>query len=84
MPQSIIKTLSACLLAGALVLLAGGCSSKYSNDLTPELSSYASSEKQDQYKHARVINNNSRQFWDDLSRVLLLEETSQLSRYPVP
>ncbi|MEL7088356.1 MAG: hypothetical protein AAGL98_07940 [Planctomycetota bacterium] len=82
--QSLTKTLSACVLAGACVLLVGGCSSKYSSDLTPELTSYARSDAQYRNNQAKTVEHNGRQFWDDLSRVLLLEEPSQLSRYPVP
>ena len=83
MPHSIRKSFVAGVSAAALALLVGGCTN-YSSDLTPELQSYAATAEQDRNRQARVIDNNSRQVWDDLSRVLLFEETSQLSRYPVP
>lgn len=83
MMLSFRRTLVATFLVGAF-LVAGGCSSKYSNELTPELDSYAASEGQDKNQYAHVIDSNNRQIWDDLARVLLLEEPSSLVRYPVP
>ena len=76
-------TLTATLLAAAL-LLAGGCASGYSGDLTPELASLAQSEEQDANRYAREIDNNTRSIWDDFARILLLDMNSRLNPYLMP
>ena len=38
--------------------------------LTPELQSYSESSEQYSNRHARVVNNNTRQIWDDLENIL--------------
>ncbi|MEM1027881.1 MAG: hypothetical protein AAGJ38_07335 [Planctomycetota bacterium] len=76
-------TLTATLLAAAL-LLAGGCATGYSGDLTPELASLSGSEQQDANRYARVIDNNTRSIWDDFARLLLLEKTSRLNPNVMP
>ena len=77
------RILPAAILAGAVVSTLGGCATGYSRDLTPELDSYADSSEQDYNRYARVIDNNTRQAWDDLANVLLINETSMLTTYPV-
>jgi hypothetical protein len=77
------RLLSAALLAVTLTFVLGGCASGYSTDLTPELDSYAHSSEQDYNRYARVTDNNTRQIWDDLANILLLNETSMLTSYPV-
>ena len=52
--------------------------------LTPELHSYAESGEQFSNRHARVVNNNTRQIWDDLENIFLLNRTSRLHRFPTP
>ncbi|MEM6853287.1 MAG: hypothetical protein AAF593_02660 [Planctomycetota bacterium] len=76
-------TLTATLLAAAL-LLAGGCATGYSGDLTPELASLTQSEEQDANQYARVIDNNTRSIWDDLSRLFFLDKTSRLNPNVMP
>ena len=70
--------------------IAGGCSedrvtaSSVRSDPSPELQSIAMSHGQRENEHARVIDTNLRQVWDDLDMILLLDNPSQGSRYPVP
>ena len=69
-------------LALASALLATGCGTR--GDLTPELHSYTGSIEQDRNTVARVVDNNTRLIWDDIYRVLLLDRTSDLTRWPTP
>jgi hypothetical protein len=78
------RGLTAVLLAAGCTLVLGGCASRYAGDITPELDSYAHNSTQDYNRYARVIDNNTRQAWDDLANFLLLNETSGLTEYPVP
>lgn len=80
---AIQRTLTAALLAFAL-LLASGCATGYSGDLTPELASLTQSEEQDANQYARVIDNNTRSIWDDFARALLLDKNSRLNPVVLP
>ncbi|MEM7625131.1 MAG: hypothetical protein AAF333_05830 [Planctomycetota bacterium] len=78
------KSFSACLLAGAVVLLIGGCTNKYASDLTPELDLYSESGEQASLRQSRIVDNNGRLISEDLAKVFLFKEGSQLTRFPVP
>lgn len=80
---AIQRTLTATVLVGA-ILLAGGCASSYSSDLTPELASLTQTEQQDANQYARVIDNNTRSIWDDFARLLLLDKNSRLNPVLMP
>ncbi|MEM9882963.1 MAG: hypothetical protein AAF800_08610 [Planctomycetota bacterium] len=77
------RTFLAGLLAASL-LLAGGCATGYSTDLTPELESAGMTREQVENRNARVIDNNFRSIWDDLARAMLLDRTSGLQPAYVP
>ena len=83
MMLAIRRTLTATLLAGAL-LLASGCATSYGTDLTPELASLSQTEEQDANQYARVIDNNTRSIWDDFARLLLLDKNSRLNPVLLP
>ena len=84
MPTIFRRVLPALLLSAAAVVCLGGCTQRYAGDVTPELDSYAHNSTQDHYRYARVIDHNTRGIWDDLANFLLINEPSQLHRYPVP
>lgn len=75
------RVLTVAILAGA-GLMVGGCS--YRSNMTPELDSMAASSEQDYNRYARYIDNNTRSAWNDLQRLLLLDRSSRLTKYPVP
>lgn len=75
----------------AMVMLAGtGCSrdritaSSVRRNMSPELASMAHQSQQRKNMHARTIDTDTRQIWDDLDSVLLLNRPSRMSIYPVP
>lgn len=53
-------------------------------DMSPELSTLDSTPGESKNNHARVIDTNTRQIWNDLDRILLLDRPSHLSLYSVP
>ena len=77
-----LRLLPALALAGTAVLAAPGCGTR--GDLTPELHSYSGSAEQDRNTVARVTNNDTRLIWDDIYRLMLLDRTSTLHRFPTP
>jgi len=74
------------LLAVALV----GCKSNeitaksVRSNMSPDLESIAEMREQRKNTHARTINTNWRQLWDDLDHILLLDHPVRLSEYPIP
>ncbi len=94
MPRSVSALCCAVLLTG-LIVTAPGCESEPKSvdpvsveeirkDMTPELFSTGKSEGQAANHNARVIDNNTRGIWDDLSRLFFFDETSPLTPYPTP
>ncbi|MEX0744229.1 MAG: hypothetical protein WD118_01395 [Phycisphaeraceae bacterium] len=72
-----------------LTLVFAGCHSPTSAagvraNYSPELHSTARSFEQHQNNEARTIDTNLRGFWDDGSRLLLLDRPLRLSPYPIP
>lgn len=53
-------------------------------DMSPELKSIADMAEQRKNAHARTINTNKRQIWDDIDHFLLLDKPSRLNEYPIP
>ncbi|QNN23647.1 hypothetical protein HED60_15645 [Planctomycetales bacterium ZRK34] len=53
-------------------------------DMSPELSTLDATPEESKNNHARVIDTNTRQIWNDLDRILLLDRPSHLSLYSVP
>ena len=51
---------------------------------TPELSHLTASDAQIRNEHARVLDTYWRAAKDDLNRLLLLDETTELHPYPIP
>lgn len=79
--------LAALSLAAALSL--GGCSNRITpdsvrSDMSPELQSMAMTAEQRKNTHARALDTTARQFWDDLDFLLMIDQPSRLSIYPVP
>ena len=79
------------LPAAALLLAAGlltACSSTSPRairaDVTPYMDSLARNTELDKNQYARVIDHNTRSAWDDLARILLIDETSRLNYITVP
>ena len=81
------------LLAAAgltLALAVGGCSenrvtaASVRANPSPELESMAMSHEQRENDHARTLDTNLRQVWDDLDMLMLNNEPSHGSRYPIP
>ena len=67
----------------------GGCSEPTMvetllNNMSPEFESIALSHEQRIIRHARAIDTNGRQLWDDLDNVFLLDRPLRLSPYPIP
>lgn len=81
-------------LAGGLLVLGGGlmaagCQQPVTADRvrsnpTPELESISMSTEQRKNAHARTVDTNLRQLWDDFDSVLFLDRPLRLSRYPIP
>lgn len=76
------------IAAGSVLLLSGGigCSKaqRIRANYTPYLDSTAANSEQDRNTQARVIDHNTRGIWDDLNRLLLLDEPSRLTPYKIP
>ncbi|MBI1368038.1 MAG: hypothetical protein GC162_05225 [Planctomycetes bacterium] len=53
-------------------------------DMSPELESVAETHAERTTRHARMLDTNGRQVWDDLDRILLLDRPTHLSLYSVP
>jgi hypothetical protein len=78
----------AALLIGSICLL-GACSNKITphkvrKNMSPELDSIAQNTQQDRNTYARTIDHTTRQAWDDLAWLLLLDEPLHLTEYPIP
>ena len=82
--RTLPRVFPALLLAAVCCMTLGGCTQRYAGDVTPELDSYAHNSTQDHYRYARVIDHNTRTIWDDLANLLLINEPTKLTRYPVP
>lgn len=77
------------LAVGATLLLGtSGCAATKAERIranyTPYLDSVAFNSEQDRNTQARVIDHNTRNIWDDLNKILLLDEPSRLSAYYIP
>lgn len=80
-----ISALRATLVVSALalvLLVANGCGPRH--NVTPALSSYAHHHQQDVNRYRRTIDHNTRQAWDDLANIFLLDRPVRLVKYPVP
>ncbi len=78
----------AALLLGSVAFL-GGCSNKITahdvrRDMSPELDSTAQYTQQDRNTYARSIDHTTRQIWDDIAWLLLIDEPLHLTEYPIP
>ena len=89
---SVVTPLALCI---TLLWAAAGCESDPKSldpisveairaNMTPELMSTAKSEGQALNHNARVLDNNNRGIWDDLSRLMFLDRSSGLTPYPSP
>ena len=77
----------ALLAGGTLLIGTAGCATKAQRiraNYTPYLDSTAYNVEQDRNRQARVIDHNTRGIWDDLNRILLLNEPSRLTYYTIP
>ncbi len=78
------------VVSGLLLAAVGGCdnnkitASKVRSDMSPELDSIAMTKEQRKNEHARTVDTDLRQVWDDLDMLLLLDRPVRLSRYPIP
>lgn len=90
-----MKRFGAILMLTALVATVGlsvGCESEpdtidadyVRSNMTPELESVAMSHELRKMNHARTIDHNLRQVWDDLDSMLLLDQPLGFSRYYIP
>ncbi|BAM04109.1 hypothetical protein [Phycisphaera mikurensis] len=81
-------TLLAAVAGSTLLLSLGGTgctkAQRIRANYTPYLDSTAYNSEQDRNRQARVIDHNTRGVWDDLNRVLLLDQPSRLSPYTIP
>ena len=78
--------LAACVLS---LLTLAGCSKKVTardvrDDPTPEIHTTAMTEAEHDNSKARAIDHTMRQIWDDLDKLLLINEPSRLSEYQIP
>ena len=81
-----------CLCVAGLIgvaALATGCNNDIKakdvrSDYSPELFSMGMSKEQMKNAHARTIDTNGRQAWDDAARLLLLDRPLRTSKYPIP
>ena len=87
------KTRAGLLSAAGLLMVAlaaGGCSenrvtaASVRANPSPELESIAMSHEQRENEHARTIDTDLRQVWDDLDMILLLDKPEHGSRYLIP
>jgi hypothetical protein len=53
-------------------------------NMSPELATLEATKEESKNNHARVIDTNTRQIWNDLDRILLLDRPSHLSLYSIP
>ena len=74
------------LAACVLFLPSAGCTKteRIRANYTPYLDSTAYNSEQDRNTQARVIDHNTRGIWDDLNRLLLLDQPSRLTPYTIP
>ncbi len=54
------------------------------SNMTPELQSVAMGKELREMKHARTIDHNLRQIWDDIDSIMLLDQPLGFSRYYIP
>jgi len=72
-------------VAGATV----GCEKKVTpydvrSDMTPALDTVARTWQQDMNLRAKNVDHTTRQAWNDLRRMFLLDDAIHLSEYPIP
>ena len=90
-----IKLLPAVAFAGLMTLGLSltGCGSSTEEDIsywdaavpwTPRLDSTARTHEQDYTRYARSIDHTTRQAWDDLAMLLLIDDPIKLTEYPIP
>ena len=88
-----LGVLTVAFLLVALLLPAMGCASQerkritarsVRSNMTPALDSIGRTTDQDYNNYARVIDHNTRAAWNDLARLLLIQETSDLEPYYMP
>ncbi len=84
------RTLALAALFVGTLTLAGGCggdkvtASEVRRDMSPELYSVSQSRQQELNMIARSVDHTSRQFWDDLAWLMLLDRPLHLTEYPIP
>jgi hypothetical protein len=85
-----MKTLSRIVLAAAMAVVIGGCSSEEKVDFksitrkpAPEMASTADRPVDMDGNYAYMRNTNYRALWDDLQRTFYVDNPSRLSPYPI-
>lgn len=84
------RTLALAALFAGTLTLTGGCggdkvtAGEVRRDMSPELYSVANSRQQELNMIARSVDHTSRQFWDDLAWLMLLDRPLHLTEYPIP
>lgn len=79
-----------CLAAAGLTMLlaVSGCNTvrpgEVRRNMSPALATTDSTRAQQRNDMARVIDHNTRAAWDDFYRLMLLDEPTPLSPYPIP
>lgn len=53
-------------------------------DMSPALTNFATDDQESQNRRARTIDHNTRQIWDDIEMILLLERPVRMTKYPLP
>jgi len=77
--------LSVVVLTGVLLVTVGCTTAERQRlNMSPELRTMAQTQQTRWNRIARSVDTDSRQFWDDLDRVLLLDRPVITSRFPIP
>ena len=72
------------IAAGALTACSSTSPRAIRGDVTPYLDSTARSTELDKNHYARVIDHNTRSAWDDLARILFIDQTTGLTPITIP
>jgi hypothetical protein len=80
------RLLAASLLIALPAVAMTGCNSAPAirANMTPAADSATQTSAEDWNDYARINDHNTRNAWDDLSRLLLLEQSSRLSPWVIP